>query len=1063
MKKLLLLGAVIFASTGLKADTFGTRANQFSIDFVDIGNPGNAADPATGYGAVPYSYRIGKYTISQDQVNAAIANGLSNVYSDTYNGSSYTYYTSAGPACDITWFNAAAYVNWLNTNQGYSPAYNLTFSNSSWTMSLWDSSQAWTLGGTNHFRNKNARYFLPSDNEWYKAAFYDPNKLNGIGGYWLYTTGSDTPPDQVSNTGTGKGGAGWNNGGAGTNAGTTVWGIASWAAPADVTRCGGLSPYGTMGQGGNALQWIETSSDQVNTNPNGNRPAFGYGFFFGYQKFSEFEKLSMSPLTQGQAWLGFRVASTDVTPPQITPPSIISQPTDVSLTATNSQTATFSVVVTNGVPPYACQWMKDGVDLTNQTNASLILSNAAANTVGYYSCDVTDQNGTTVTSSNASLNITGVNFWEWQGLVAYYPFRGNFKDFSFTANDLTNVTTGIKSANDRLGFSNRAVHFSYYNDSAQSVNPVSIQGNDAHTFSCWIQSYNIPSWSLGQAGSVVTLGISNSIDGGISQLFVDDHNGDGGSRIVAQGAYADLEALNLGIQPFLKWRNLVYVYTGSVSQSSIYLDGKPLPVNSWGGGNHTDVLNLSSSPIQIGSPILLFYPPPNGAAFAGATISDLRIYNRALSSNEVSALFQAEAPVPTNNQTITFPTIPSKAYGTAPFKLTATSSAGTNYPITYSSSDPSVATVSSNKVTITGVGSCLITASQPGDFIYKAATNVSRTLTVTQGSQTIPFSAPASRSYTTKTFTLPLNSSAGLPVSYSSSDSSVATISGNVVTITGPGSTVITATQDGNANYKAAPTVNQTLVVSQATQTISFPAIASKAYGAASFSLAAKATSGLPVTYTSSNTNVATVSGNTVTIRGVGSTTITASQAGNANYVAAPSVGQSLTVTKAAQTITFTAPAAQTYGNSSFTLSATASSGLYVSFASANTNVATISGNTVIIVGAGSASITATQAGNANYNAATSVAKTLTVAKAAQTVSFSPTTPVTYVKNGTFTLSASSTSGGAITFTSGNTAILSITGKTATMKAKGTVSVTATAAATTNYNAASKTNSITLQ
>jgi hypothetical protein len=734
------------------------------------------------------------------------------------------------------------------------------------------------------------------------------------------------------------------------------------------------------------------------------------------------------------------------------PPQITTQPTDVSLTATNSQTATFSVVATNGVPPYAYQWMKDGVDLTNQTNASVVLSNAGANTVGYYSCDVTDQSGTTVTSSNAALNITGVDFNLWQGLVAYYPFKGNANDASVNGNNATAVGTYSYITNGGIQIFGDGQ--TYYSGGGYIQIPTK-EINGDFTISFMVgkisksredSQESILQWNDTQNNNVIE--ISGDQDNRPQYYTVNplsfghwDNNYQYHiTTNVADGFYQKIHFITL-----VKNGDLI----------SGYLDGSCI-------GSTNDNLQLPNRDI-----LWLGHHEWWGGAASSARLNacyySLRIYNRALSSNEVSALFQAEAPAPTNNQTITFATIPTKAFGAVPFSLTATSSAGMNYPITYSSSDPTIATVSSNKVTITGVGSCLITASQPGDFIYKAATNVSRTLTVTQGSQTIPFSAPASRSYSTSTFTLPLNSSAGLSVSYSSSSSSVATISGNVVTIAGPGSTVITATQAGNANYKAAPTVNQTLVVSQAAQTITFPAIASKAYGAPSFNLGATATSGLPITYSSSNTNVATVSGNTVTIRGVGSTTITASQAGNANYVAAPSVGQSLTVTKAAQTITFTAPTAQTYGNSSFTLSATASSGLPVTFTSANTNVATISGNTVTIKGAGTVSITASQSGNANYNAATSVAKTLTVAKASQTVSFSPTTPLTFVKNGTFTLSASSTSGGTITFTSGNTGILSISGKTATMKAIGSVNVTATAAATTNYNAATKTNSITLQ
>lgn len=142
------------------------------------------------------------------------------------------------PATSINWFQAAAFVNWLNTNQGYSPAYNITYSgglNGFYSMSLWPSNQAWTLGGTNLYRNANCCYFLPSENEWYKAAYYDSNKNNGLGGYWQYSDGMNSLPVAVAS---------------GTAAGTAVYFNGAYLfSPATVTQSGGLSPYGTMGQG----------------------------------------------------------------------------------------------------------------------------------------------------------------------------------------------------------------------------------------------------------------------------------------------------------------------------------------------------------------------------------------------------------------------------------------------------------------------------------------------------------------------------------------------------------------------------------------------------------------------------------------------------------------------------------------------------------------------------------------------------------------------------------------------------------------------------------------------
>jgi formylglycine-generating enzyme required for sulfatase activity len=247
--------------SGVTTDTFGTGRNQFTIDFVGIGNPGNPNDAtwtnqftidfndATGYGGVPYDYRIGKYTISQNQVDAATRSGLQNVTAGAMTGDQ--------PAANISWYDAAAYVNWLNTSQGYAPAYNLTFTNGAWSMALWPTTPdgngnvAWTSGGTNLYRNANCVYFLPSENEWYKAAYYDPAKNGGSGGYWLYPTGSDNAPTAVES---------------GTATGTAVYNLPR-NGPASVFQAGGLSPYGTMGQGGNVSQWEESAWDGNNNVP----------------------------------------------------------------------------------------------------------------------------------------------------------------------------------------------------------------------------------------------------------------------------------------------------------------------------------------------------------------------------------------------------------------------------------------------------------------------------------------------------------------------------------------------------------------------------------------------------------------------------------------------------------------------------------------------------------------------------------------------------------------------------------------------------------------------------
>jgi hypothetical protein len=198
------------------------------------------------------------------------------------------------------------------------------------------------------------------------------------------------------------------------------------------------------------------------------------------------------------------------------------------------------------------------------------------------------------------------------------------------------------------------------------------------------------------------------------------------------------------------------------------------------------------------------------------------------------------------------------------------------------------------------------------------------------------------------------------------------------VTWTGAGSATLSVTPSNACG--SGPVRSLAVTVSKKTQTITFPAIAAKVFGEANFNVNATTNSGLPLSYSSSNTSVATISSaGVVTIVGAGSTNITASQGGDATYLSATPVTRTLVVNKANQTITFATIPTKSVSDPPFTLSATASSGLAVSYTSSNTAVATVSGSTITIVGAGATTLTASQSGNANFNAATSVQQTLTV------------------------------------------------------------------------------------
>jgi hypothetical protein len=161
-------------------------------------------------------------------------------------------------------------------------------------------------------------------------------------------------------------------------------------------------------------------------------------------------------------------------------------------------------------------------------------------------------------------------------------------------------------------------------------------------------------------------------------------------------------------------------------------------------------------------------------------------------------------------------------------------------------------------------------------------------------------------------------------------------------------------------------------------QTITFAALANKTYGAPDFSVCATASSGLAASFAASGS--CTVSVATVHLTGAGSCTVTASQAGDANYNLAPDVSQSFAIAKASQTIAFGPLANKTYGAPDFGVSAAASSGLAISFA-ASGNCA-ISATAVHLTGAGACTVTASQPGDPNYNAAPDVSRMFSIARA---------------------------------------------------------------------------------
>jgi hypothetical protein len=276
--------AALGLATAAHADTFNSGGNAFTIDFVTIGNAGNADDAAfdntapgfsSPYGGVIYEFRMGVTEVPKDWITKAGTPG-----GGTWTGNQ--------PAANITWYQAAAFVNWLNTSAGHQAAYNLDLTTN--VMTLWNSADAWQAGGENLYRHKDAYYFLPSEDEWYKAAYH---KNDGVtANYWDYATGSNTIPTAVAS---------------GTAPGTAVYNSAA-VSPAAVNNVGGLSAYGTMGQNGNVFEWQESASDGINNSGFENRVLRGGAWGDAEGTMRSSNRALPTPLIS-LTDVGFRVAS----------------------------------------------------------------------------------------------------------------------------------------------------------------------------------------------------------------------------------------------------------------------------------------------------------------------------------------------------------------------------------------------------------------------------------------------------------------------------------------------------------------------------------------------------------------------------------------------------------------------------------------------------------------------------------------------------------------------------------------------------------------------------------
>lgn len=243
-------------------------------------------------------------------------------------------------------------------------------------------------------------------------------------------------------------------------------------------------------------------------------------------------------------------------------------------------------------------------------------------------------------------------------------------------------------------------------------------------------------------------------------------------------------------------------------------------------------------------------------------------------------------------------------------------------------------------------------------------------------------------------------------------------------------------------------------------QTIGFPTIGTQTLGSGPVTLAATASSGLPVIFSSQTTSVCAVTGSALTLLATGICTIAADQAGNASYAAAPEVTQSFAVSAPAllsQTINFAPIGGQTLGAAPLSVPASATSGLPVNITSLTSATCSVSGSTISLLAVGICTVVAAQPGDATYAPAPSVTQMFSIASAIgdtpQSISF-PAITDEALGTSPISVAVSDSSGLPVTLTSQTPTTCSVSGTTITLLAIGVCTLVASQAGDATYAAA---------
>ena len=387
----------------------------------------------------------------------------------------------------------------------------------------------------------------------------------------------------------------------------------------------------------------------------------------------------------------------------------------------------------------------------------------------------------------------------------------------------------------------------------------------------------------------------------------------------------------------------------------------------------------------------------------------------------------------------------------------ASATANSGLAVTFTSSTPTICTISGSIVTGKAVGACTLAANQAGNASYNKALQVTKTITISKGGQVITFGAMPASLVIGGISNIPATSTSGLSLSFSSTTPSICTVSGSTIKGIAGGNCIIAANQAGNAIYNPAVQKTQSITIAKSSQTLIFGAVPVITVGKAGL-VSASTTSKLAVSFSTGTAGICSVNGTTVIGKAVGTCIIAANQGGNANYNPAPQKTQSVIIGKGAQVLTFGAVPVITVGKTGL-VSATGNTAGLVSFSSATTGICSVNGTTVIGKASGTCIIAANQIGNANYNPAAQVTKAIPIGKGAQVLTFGAAPVITVGKTGL--VSVTGNAAGAVSFSTTTAGICSVSGATVTGKASGTCIVTANQGGNANYSPAlQKTQSV---